>query len=59
MDALVCASDRGLRAAPARQPATSSSAIRLLLPGEIIQAELHWYEAHGTGKVELKIKELL
>jgi CRISPR/Cas system CSM-associated protein Csm3 (group 7 of RAMP superfamily) len=27
--------------------------------GEIMQAELHWYEAHGIGKVELKIKELL
>jgi CRISPR/Cas system CSM-associated protein Csm3 (group 7 of RAMP superfamily) len=27
--------------------------------GEIVQAELHWYEAHGIGKVELKIKELL
>jgi hypothetical protein len=23
------------------------------------EAELHWYEAHGIGKVELKIKELL
>lgn len=29
------------------------------LAGEICQAELHWYEAHGVGKVELKIKELL
>ena len=27
--------------------------------GEIVQAELHWYEAHGVGKLELKIKELL
>ena len=27
--------------------------------GETMQAELHWYEAHGIGKVELKIKELL
>jgi hypothetical protein len=26
---------------------------------EIVQAELHWYEAHGIGKVEMKIKELL
>ena len=23
------------------------------------QAELHWYEAHGIGKVNLKIKEWL
>jgi hypothetical protein len=27
--------------------------------GEILQAELRWYEARGVGKVELKIKELL
>jgi len=27
--------------------------------GEIMAAELHWYEAHGVGKVELKIKDLL
>jgi hypothetical protein len=33
--------------------------IRLLDSGELLSAELHWYEAHGVGKVELKIKELL
>ena len=33
--------------------------IRILPSGEIFQAELHWYEAHGIGKVEMKIKELL
>ena len=33
--------------------------IRLLDTGELFLAELHWYEAHGVGKVELKIKELL
>lgn len=27
--------------------------------GESCQAELHWYEAHGVGKVEMKIKDLL
>jgi hypothetical protein len=27
--------------------------------GEMFQAELHWYEAHGIGRVEMKIKELL
>jgi hypothetical protein len=32
----------------------------LLMPSaQIFQAELHWYEAHGVGKVEMKIKELL
>lgn len=27
--------------------------------GETVRAEIHWYEAHGIGKVGLKIKELL
>ena len=26
--------------------------------GEEFEPELHWYEAHGIGKVEMKIKEL-
>ena len=30
-----------------------------LLTGEIRLAELHWYEAHGVGKKEMKIKRLL
>ncbi len=33
--------------------------IRLSPSGEVCHAELHWYEAHGIGKVEMKIKELL
>jgi hypothetical protein len=27
--------------------------------GEIAQAEIHWYEAHGIGKVEHKIKRFI
>ena len=27
--------------------------------GEMVKAEIHWYEAHGIGKVSLKIKEFL
>lgn len=27
--------------------------------GTILQAELHWYEAHGLGRKEFKIKRLL
>jgi hypothetical protein len=27
--------------------------------GTIFEAELHWYEAHGIGRQELKIKDLL
>jgi hypothetical protein len=30
-----------------------------LLNGEVRFAELHWYEAHGIGKKEIKIKRLL
>lgn len=30
-----------------------------LLSSEIRLAELHWYEAHGIGKREIKIKRLL
>jgi len=31
--------------------------VRFLDDGEEFDAELQWYEAHGIGKVELKIKE--
>ena len=30
-----------------------------LADGFVGQAELHWYEAHGIGKREMKIKTLL
>ena len=30
-----------------------------LKTGEIVRAELHWYEASGIGRRELKIKQLL
>jgi hypothetical protein len=33
--------------------------IRILPSDQTFLAELHWYEAHGIGKVEMKIKELL
>lgn len=32
--------------------------VRFLDNGEEFEAELHWYELHGVGKVEVKIKEL-
>ncbi len=32
--------------------------VRFLDDGEEFDAELHWYEAHGIGKVEMKIKDL-
>jgi len=30
-----------------------------LSDGSTLTAEVHWYEAHGIGKVKLKIKEWL
>ena len=27
--------------------------------GVVLNAEIHWYEAHGIGKVEFKIKRYL
>ena len=30
-----------------------------LVTGEIRLAELHWYEAHGIGKKQIKLKRLL
>ena len=30
-----------------------------LKDGTICQAEVHWYEAHGIGKKEMKIKYIL
>lgn len=32
--------------------------VRFLDDGEEFLAELHWYEAHGIGRVEIKIKDL-
>ena len=29
------------------------------LSGKIHSAELHWYESHGLGKKEIKIKKLI
>ena len=30
-----------------------------LRDGAILQAEIHWYEAHGIGKKEFKVKRIL
>ncbi|WP_017715239.1 hypothetical protein [Kamptonema formosum] len=27
--------------------------------GTVFEAELHWYEAHGIGKKEIKVKRIL
>lgn len=33
--------------------------VRILRTGNIREAEIHWYEAHGVGKRDFKIKKLL
>jgi len=30
-----------------------------LADGTVCEAEIHWYEAHGIGKTEIKIKSIL
>jgi hypothetical protein len=30
-----------------------------LATGEVLSAEIHWYECHGVGRVEEKIKRIL
>ena len=30
-----------------------------LADGRLVVAELHWYEAHGVGRREMKIKQIL
>ncbi len=34
-------------------------AICLLADGSVIEAEIHWYEAHGIGRKEEKIKKVI
>lgn len=33
--------------------------VRLVDDGSVHLAEIHWYEAHGVGKVDVKIKRLI
>jgi hypothetical protein len=33
--------------------------VRLVDDGSVHLAEIHWYEAHGIGKVDAKIKRLI
>ena len=35
------------------------SALVELPDGTVAQAELHWYEAHGIGRRDMKVKRLL
>lgn len=31
----------------------------IVLRGSVVDAELHWYEAHGFGKVEMRIIQII
>jgi len=33
--------------------------VRMLKYGQVRRAELHWYEAHGIGRRDLKVKRYL
>ena len=43
---------------PARWRKLKGEATIRLFDGTICKAELHWYEAHGIGKKETKIKHI-
>jgi hypothetical protein len=63
----IIATGRGLRATArlrrlygkARWRKLKGEALVELPTGRVVQAELHWYEAHGFGRVGMKIKRLL
>jgi hypothetical protein len=44
---------------PGRWRKLKGTALVELSDGTVCQAELHWYEAHGIGRVDMKIKRLL
>lgn len=43
----------------ARWRKRKGTALVRLADGSICRAEVHWYEAHGIGRVEMKIKQFL
>lgn len=44
---------------PGRWRKRKGIALVRLADGTILKAEVHWYEAHGIGKKEFKIKRFL
>lgn len=44
---------------PGRWRKLKGKAVLRFIDGGLCEAELHWYEAHGFGKKEIKIKRLL
>jgi hypothetical protein len=66
-DVEVIASGRGIRLLARLRKLYGSGRWRKLkgralveLPqGQVVLAELHWYESHGIGRVDMKVKRLL
>lgn len=44
---------------PSRWRKLKGIAIVRLFDGSFCEAEIHWYEAHGIGRKEIKIKRLI
>ena len=44
---------------PGRWRKLKGTALVELPDGSVAQAELHWYEAHGVGRRDMKVKRLL
>lgn len=44
---------------PGRWRKMKGEAMVRLADGQLREAELHWYEAHGVGKRGMKVKKLL
>ena len=44
---------------PGRWRKLKGSALVELPDGSLVEAELHWYEAHGVGRVDMKTKRTL
>jgi hypothetical protein len=67
LDVEIIASDKGIRErrrlrriyGGRRWRKLKGTAAIKLLDGTMCYAEVHWYEAHGVGKIELKIKRIL
>ena len=47
------------RYGPGRWRKLKGTATVRLVGGAVHRAEMHWYEAHGIGRVKLKIKRVL
>ena len=44
---------------PGRWRKLKGAAVVRLPDGDVLDAEVHWYEAHGLGRKEMKIKRFM